>query len=155
MSDNAKMLFNLQRFQIMSRFVDTVDARNFSPAYAFAWDKSVYPASNHGGDWHEPYKHVFSVTEAAMDELTEFLDKRWRSKQPLSFYQLEAHFDPQSRFDGAFAWDRMDLVYACRYLKLADLFDDQFWKNLVGGHDCPSESHSVNNPYTKADVYFE
>lgn len=155
MSDNVKMLMNLQRFQILARFVDAVDARSFSAAYAYAWDNGVYPVGNHAGGWHEPYKLEFKVTEEAMDELTEFLDDRWMAGEQLSFYQLEAHFDPRRGYAGSFTWGRAELIHACRYLKLAESFDDDFWKALVGGHDCPSEAHSVSRPYTKADVYFE
>lgn len=155
MTDNTKMLFNIQRFQILSRFVDTEEGRSFSAAYAFAWDEGVYPISNHGGDWHEPYKGAFRVPESAMDELAEFLDQKWLAKEAITFYQLESNFDPRRRYDGAFPWDRMELAHACKYMKLAGMFGDEFWTTLAGGHDCPMEAHTILRDYTRGDTYFE
>ncbi|WP_460138242.1 hypothetical protein [Pseudomonas sp. S2_A10] len=154
MSATAEMLFNLQKFQLLALFTSDRTGRNITPAYAYAWDNGVYPIGNDGAHWHEPYKEQFAVSEEQVSELAGFLDKKWRKKEKISFYELEDHYDIQGLSSSGSEWDRGTLIITCHYFYLLGWFDEDFWKGLVGHSDCPSESHSIRREFTPEDVYF-
>jgi hypothetical protein len=149
--DNTKeMLFQMQRFQMLSHFVNPHVKRNISDSYAFAWSDKVFPFLDESADWHKPYAEMFNVQEEQLDDLHKLLADHWEQKKPLSFYDLEDHYVRRS---GAI-WDRMKLWSACRYIYLHDHFDNQFWGVLLENGKCPSEAHSITKPFAVTDVYF-
>ncbi|RON33680.1 hypothetical protein [Pseudomonas brassicacearum] len=154
MSATAEMLFNLQKFQLLTLFTSKSATKNITPAYAYAWDNGIYPIGNSAAPWHSPYKDQFAITEEQVTELAELLDEKWLKKVKISFYELEAHYDIQGLANSGSEWDRGSLISACRYFYLLDWFDGDFWKGLVGHSDCPSESHSVRREFKPEDVYF-
>jgi len=155
MTATAQMLFNMQKFQILSLFTSEVATRKVSPAYAYAWAEDLYPIGQHSGPWHEPYEGCFKIGQEQLNELSNFLDDLWTKGKTISFYDLETHYGVHGSAQDGPEWDRMSLVHACRYFHLLDWFDEEFWKGLVGHSDCPSESHSIVREYKASDVYFE
>lgn len=151
MSAIEQMLYNIQKFQILELFTNNFATRNVSQAYAFAWDKDLYPIGHHGGDWHAAHENSFEIRKERMEELGDFLDGIEREGKTISFYKLEDHYGVIHGSD----WERMELVFACRYLRLNGWFSEEFWKGMVGHSDCPSESHSILRDFGAEDVYFE
>ncbi|AZE67777.1 hypothetical protein ACAW49_03230 [Pseudomonas sp. Env-44] len=154
MSATAEMLFNLQKFQLLTLFTSDRTGKNITPAYAYAWDNGVYPIANEGASWHEPYKEQFEIGEEQVSELAKFLENKWLEKEKISFYELEIHYGIRGAARSAYEWERGSLINACRYFYLSDWFDDEFWKGLVGHSDCPSESHSIRREFKPEGVYF-
>lgn len=153
MTATAEMLFNIQKFQVLSLYVSD-SQRNVTDAYAYAWDAGVYPIASDAAAWHKPFGECFEVGEEQMSELATFLDERWTSKSPISFYELEDHYGISGSARPGADWERGTLVAACRYLKLEGWFDDEFWAGVVGHSDCPSESHCVRREFRPSDIYF-
>lgn len=151
MTATAAMLFNVQKFQIFSLFTSESSIRNVTPAYAFAWDRGVYPLLDDSAPWHKPYGEFFEVSEEMVNGLLKFLDERWSEKNPITFYELEDHYEIRA---GETDWDRGTLIGACRYFRLHELFDEDFWRGLVGHSDCPSESHGITRDIGPEDIYF-
>jgi hypothetical protein len=151
MSAIEKALYNIQKFQILSLFTSDSATKNVSQAYAFAWEKDLFPIGHHGCDWHLPHEESFKISRAEVDELGDFLDGIEREGKTITFYQLEDHYGVRN----GSSWERMDLVFACRYFRLNGWFTEEFWKGMVGHSDCPSESHSILRDYEPRDVYFE
>ena len=149
------MLFNMQRFQILSRYTDPNVKQNFSAAYAFAWHESIYPFLNESAKWHKPYEDCFDVQEKQFDELHEFLADRCDSNKLISFYELEDHYRVQRSASNASSWSRMHLVNACKYLFLEGQFDEAFWNHLLENGKCPSEAFSIRRKFNSSNVYFE
>ena len=154
MSATAEMLFNLQKFQLLTLFTSESATKNITPAYAYAWDNGVYPYGNEAAPWHDPYKDLFPIGEEQIAELAKFLDDKWLKKEIISFYGLEDHYGIHGTGHPGTVWDRGSLISACHYFFLLGWFDDEFWKGLVGHSDCPSESHSIRREFKPEDVYF-
>ena len=147
-----QMLYNLQKFQILTLFTSHSATNSVTDAYAYAWDRSVFPIGQHGCDWHIPHEESFKIGRDQMDALGAFLDELEGSGKTITFYQLEDHYNLRS---GTSEWDRMGLIFACRYFRLNGWFTEEFWKGMAGNSDCPSESHSILRDFTAKDVYFE
>lgn len=151
MSAVEKALYNLQKFQILSLFTSDCTTENVSPAYAFAWDKNLFPIGRHDCDWHLPHEQSFKVSRAKIRELGDFLEGIGRSGKSISFNQLEDHYSVRNGKD----WERMDLVFACRYFRLNGWFTEEFWKSMVGHSDCPTESLSILLEFEPSNIYFD
>lgn len=153
MSATAEMLFNLQKFQILALFTSE-NTRSVTPAYAFAWDRGIFPVGYESAPWHKPYAEHFQVGEEQMDELLKFLDDTWMARKKITFYELEDHYDISGSYRPGPEWDRGGLIDACHYFRLRGSFDDDFWAGLIGHSDCPSESHGIRTDFTPDHVYF-
>lgn len=153
MTATAEMLFNIQKFHLLSLYVSD-SQRNVTDAYAFAWDAGVYPIANEAAPWHKPYGSCFAVGEKQIAQLATFLEERWLAKTPISFYELEDHYGISGSARPGPQWERSTLVSACRYLWLEGWFDQEFWNGMVGHTDCPSESHCIRSAFGPKDVYF-
>lgn len=150
MPSTEKMLFNLQKFKILELFTSQASLNRISPSYAFAWDSGVYPIGHHNCDWHEPFTESFKVGKEKMEELGDFLDKLDQQDQKITFYDLESHYDVRNGGQ----WDRMDLVFACRYMRLCDWFGEEFWQGMVGNSNCPTESKQITRDFAPKEVSF-
>lgn len=154
MSDISAALFQQMRFSILSTVLDGVDKSPFTDAYLFAWDRGVYPAFDEGADWHIPHADQFKIGEGKVDELAKFLDEKWLAKEPITFYEVESHFDVHGTTHSLGTWDRYELLSVCRYLYLHSHFDDAFWDTLLTNGDCPSEAFSIRSPMDRQSIYF-
>lgn len=150
MNTTQEMLFQNQRFSILSLKVQEAEEQHISDCYGYAWYEKVYPFFHDNNEYHKPYGEFFQVSETMMDELSKFLDDNWVKKQPVSFYDLEDHYHVR---DGATEWDRVALLHACRYMRLNGLFDDGFWSTLCENGKSPSEASSILRKFTASDIY--
>ncbi|PIO96029.1 hypothetical protein CBI55_03645 [Pseudomonas syringae] len=147
MSDVAKMLYNVQKFQILDAYARSSENRHISEAYAYAWSEGLYPIGNEFAVWHEPHGDSFKVGDKKLQELADFLDVTWTDGKTVSFYDLEQRYGIRGTSGFAPDWDRADLIHACRYFKLLDWFDDDFWIGLIGGSGAPTEAHSITRGF--------
>ncbi|MEJ5863533.1 hypothetical protein [Pseudomonas farsensis] len=154
MTATAEMLFNMQRFQLLALFANPEIEGNISPAYAYAWERGIYPLGDDAAPWHKPYGDQFRVGETQVSELAEFLDKLWIAGKTISFYDLESHYDVSGVSRPGPVWGRVELITTCRYFYLLGWFDENFWTGMIGHSNCPSESKSITRPLNPGDVYF-
>ena len=151
MENIKQALYQQTRLTILLTAKDGHENSPFSTAYLHAWDSNVYPALDEGADWHKPHEAEFKVSEKMVDELHGFLADCWNDKKPLTFYDLEAHYDARH---GNTEWDRSVLVDVCRYFYLhGHLFDSEFWDKLTENGTCPSEAHSIRADFHS--IYFQ
>ena len=149
------MLFTLQRFQILALFSNPQAQRNVSPAYAFAWSESIYPALNASAIWHRPYADQFLIKEPLVDDLHKLICTRWDAKNPVTFYDLEDHFNVSGLGRPGPVWTRASLIKVCRYLYLADSVNDGMWAALLENGKCPTEAQYLTREFCVEDIYFE
>jgi len=139
-------LFEIMRFNILLAALNPVTASKVNDAYVFAWYHRVYPFAFGEDLQHETFSSAFRVDKTMIEELGKFLDQMWLAKTVPTFYDLE------TKYRGRGGWDRMELVYAIHYMKLANLFDDSFRTELMKNH--PSEASSISRKYDREnDVY--
>lgn len=138
-------LFEIMRFNILVAAFNPATASRLDDAYVFAWDKRVYPFRSENSQ-HGAFSSSFHVDKSMMEELAGFLDKMWLAKTVPTYYELERKYGAHG------PWDRMKLIYACEYMRLAGLFDDSFWTKIMS--DRPVEASSILQKYNrKNDVY--
>lgn len=154
MDATNKSLFQLMRFNILSTGRAGIASSPFSEAYIYAWESGVFPAFNDGAEWHKSFPEQFDISEGEVLELGNLLDKKWLEKTPITFYELEDHYDVRGSTHSYSNWDRVKLLRACRYMYLNRMFDDAFWSTLTENGKCPSEALSICRPLRETDVYF-
>lgn len=148
-------MFTQQRLQIMSL---GVHHNEYSDAYLYAWYAGVYPFfEDTDGSVsrmpHEHYKEYFKISEEKIDELSLYLDECEQKKEIPTFYELEDRYRTRSSQSG---WGRMDLVGACRYFFLRDMWGEEFWKKLMTPSKHPSEAAGITRKFDRTqNVYFE
>ena len=141
MSKNqAKQLFEIARLQIKLAAANPATARRLPVSYVYAWDHRLYPMQDDTDGIAQSFETCFDIDEAQVYELARFLDDRWRERKPITFYQLEDHFDARGRGE---RWCRVKLINVCRYFFLKSHFDKKFWENLLAPMEYPSEAASI------------
>lgn len=129
----------------------------YSDAYVYAWENSVYPFFDDTDGSvsrkpHEHYAEFFLVSSEKVDELSKYLDDCYLSGNVPTFYELEDKYNTRS---SASDWDRMDLIKICRYLVLSDSWDKSFWEKILTPTQYPSEASGIMRDYSRlSDVYF-
>lgn len=155
MNKEQIMLFNLQRFCILSLFTNSLTERKVSPAYAYAWHEGAYPILHESAIWHQPFEPYFAVRCSEMEELYKYLSECSDHNHPVTFYDLEQRYEKLSDGHPGPVWGRTRLVNACRYFHLWGCFDRAFWETLVSSGGCPMEARTVLDNFEAQDVYFE
>lgn len=155
MDSTAKMLFALQRFQILALYTNSAAERTVSSSYAFAWFQSVYPVASESAPWHVPHAASFAIGRGAMKELNDFLAECWSNKSVVTFYELEDRYGIKGPRRPGPVWGQDGLIQACRYLYLYQKFDSAFWSKLLSGSQCPMEAEAISRKFEADDVYFE
>lgn len=153
MSNNqAKQLFEIARLQIKLAAANPATARRLPLSYVYAWDWRLYPMQDDIDGMAKSFESCFDIDEAQVYELARFLDDRWLGKRPITFYELEDHFEARGRGD---RWDRVKLIGVCRYFFLKNLFDQGFWDQLLAPMEHPCEAVSIaSNPSEDTEIYF-
>jgi hypothetical protein len=147
MADIGKVLFNIQKLEILKTKLNPQTNDFISDAYAYAWSVGVYPFfDNH--DYSADLKEYFTIAEDKISELLKYLDSEWLKKNYYTFYQLEDHFDVR----GSGQYSRCDLICILRYTYLHNKFDETFWDTLVRRGDSPCEAESIINPFDPSDL---
>jgi hypothetical protein len=137
-------LFHLARFNLRVAALQEGAGSKLSNAYIYAWENGVYPAFDEGAELHKPFADGFLISPEMVDELSKYLDDRWRKKNVPTFYELEDHYDLRR---GGGKWDRHKLIITCRYMFLHDLFDKNFWKKLLEPMEHPSEAGRLTREF--------
>jgi hypothetical protein len=141
-----KALFEIMRFNILTAALNPATRDKIDDGYLVAWENRVYPLNDGEDPQHETFSSLFHVDKSMMIELREYLESMHRAKIVPTFYDLE------DKFRGKGRWDRMELVWACHYLKLRGAFDDVFWRRLGERH--PSEASNIWLDYDREkEVY--
>lgn len=148
-SQIMKALFAQQRIQIMhiAKHHD-----EFTDAYLYAWDNSVYPLlSDTDGSIpalpHEIYENHFLINKDKVDLILTRLDDAYVKEEKLTFYGLESELGVKR--GGLSGWDRSDLLRICRYLFLDECFDEAFWSVLTTNGQCPAEALSLTRSFDR------
>jgi hypothetical protein len=116
-------------------------------AYAFAWDRLVYPSFHQGPAWHEPFRDFFRVDEDMVTALADRLDGLRKVSREPHYADLERDLQVTSPLS---RWNRRILVDTCRYLYLQGLFADAFWKALVGARPTHADARMIVAPFRAA-----
>jgi hypothetical protein len=154
MGTTNEALFQLMRFNILNSGRADMISSPFSRAYIYAWESGVFPALNKTADWHKAFPEQFYVSENEVSDLLKLLDDKRLEEIPITFYQLEDHYDVTGINHSSSTWNRMKLVATCRYLYLNGALDNSFWSSLTENGECPNEAHSICRPMSETDVYF-
>ncbi|HZP11439.1 MAG TPA: hypothetical protein VFB36_03340 [Nevskiaceae bacterium] len=153
--DLVRMLFSLQRFQLLALFCNTAAERTVSASYAFAWSYGIYPLLNASAPWHKPFAHCFDVGHERISDLHDFLEQRFTGGAPLSFYELEDHYRVRGSQRPGPQWTQASLINASRYLFLQQAFDAKLWEHLLGDRQCPLDAEVIAKPFAADEIRFE
>ena len=148
MKELGKALFLMQKYMILSTKLNPQTTELIPDAYAYAWDVGLYPIFSNG-EWHEPVKDYFDVSEEKTFRVIKYIDEAWLKRKYYSFYELEDRFlHAEKEFD----IDRWDLIRILRYTFLCKKFDDILWEKLLEGADHPSEAKGVTDKFDSKDI---
>ncbi len=146
---SSRQDFVIMKFQILTASCQPGIRNAISDANIFAWQNDVYPFDDHAQEhWAEPFAAHFKVTPAMIKELAGFLEKLSLKKKTITFYELEDRYE-LSR--GETQWDRGNLMNACRYLFLRNMFDENFWKALLTPTEYPTEAQYITSIFDRED----
>ncbi len=151
----VKMLFLLQKFQVLSLYTSTSAERTVSDSYAYAWAEGVYPLLHESAPWHQSYETAFEIKPAQIKELDTFLSVAWEAKKDITFFQMEDHFGIKGSKRPGPIWSQASLILACRYLYLYQKFDSAFWSSLLSGSQCPMEAEVIPRKFDAGSIHFE
>ena len=147
MTDIGKLLFNIQKFQILQTKYNPQTKDMISDAYAYAWSVGLYPFFDDYA-YSADLKDCFSILEDKISSVLNYLDSEWLKKKYYTFYQLEDHFDVR----GSGQYSRNDLICILRYTYLHDKFDKIFWDTLVRRGDSPCEAEGIIIPFEISEL---
>lgn len=140
MKDLGKVLFNLQRFQILQTKLNPHTPNLISDHYAYAWYREVYPLLDECS-LHEDLEPYFTVTKDEVERVSKYADDESTAGHYYTFYQYEDKFG--SRQGPQEGISRSSLIGIFRYMFLKELFDDEFWKKLLENPNYPTEAGNI------------
>lgn len=150
--NHAQQLFEIARLQIKLAAANPAIASQLPPSYVYAWVWRLYPVNNDIDGIAKSFESCFDICAEQVCELLQFLDDRWLEQSPITFYELERHFDARGR---GVRWDRSKLISVCRYFFLNQYFDNEFWMHLLARMEHPSEAASITRPVDEElQIYF-
>lgn len=147
MADIGKVLFNIQKLEILKAKCNLQTKNVISDAYAYAWSVGVYPLYDNF-DYNVDLKEYFTITEEKTSFVLNYLDNEWQNKNYYTFYELEDYFDVL----GSGKYSRNDLISILRYAYLHKKFDKTFWDKLFSESDNPCEAESIISPFDPSDL---
>lgn len=143
-------LYQLARFNVLCAARTPGLQDSIDEAYVYAWQVGVYPFFNDNTALHVPFADQFSVSSDMVDELSGFLEDRADAEDVPTFYELEDHYQVRRSRS---PWGRMELIHACRYMFLKQMWDEAFWKALLKGSDHPSEAKAIVREFKRDAIY--
>lgn len=155
MDEIKKMLFSMQRFQVLALYTSIASERTVSDSYAFAWSVGLYPLLNESADWHKAYEECFGARKAQMAELHGYLGDKTVQKSPMTFHELEDHYGVKGSRRPGPLWNQAALINACRYFYLHQQFDEDFWSALLEHGQFPAGAESISRKFDVDDFHFE
>lgn len=145
-----KVLYNIQRFQILQTKLNPQTSMQIPDDYAYAWSVNMYPLLE-DTSIHEEFENQFNISKKEVDIITDYADKNWLDKKYFSFYQYEDMFvrgqNPPIKSE------RFHLIAIFRYMFLRDAFDQKFWDVLLENGNCPTEAFSVIRKFDFNQLY--
>jgi hypothetical protein len=144
--DIGKILFNLQKFEILKTKKDPQTKDLISDAYAYAWSVGLFPLFDNF-DYSIDLKEYFPITEEKISNVLNYIDSEKKKKNYFTFYQLEDHFDVL----GSGQYSRYDLICILRYAYLHNRFNG-IWDTLVRRGDSPCEAEEIIAPFEPFDL---
>ena len=151
----SQQLFEIQKFQILSRFVDGGGTGDIDPTYAFAWDEGIYPLRHDGAPWHKPFADVFTTGPELVESTFNRLLTIRESNEQWTFWELEERLGIHGDFRQDGPISRGQLVALCRYFCQCRLFGKPFWNMLTENETGPVESHAITQQFRASDVFFQ
>jgi hypothetical protein len=145
----GKAIFNLQRFQILQMKINQETTDIIPDHYVYAWAVMMYPAQD-TGKLHEDLEKFFSLREAQVDEVIDFVEIDWLEGKYHSFYDYEAVFNARSKKSDI---DRIALVHVFRYSYLRNAYNEDFWEHLLAPSKHPSEAKLITKPFSLREVF--
>jgi hypothetical protein len=146
--DVGKVLFNLQRFQILQTKSNPQTSDLIPDYYAYAWEVKLFPALDENA-LHEDLKEYFTIKEKQVNLISDRADSEWLEKRLYNFYEYEDYF----RKDTQNGIDRVTLLYSFRYFYLKRGFDDSFWEKLLEPSKHPSEAALIKRDFKIDSIY--
>lgn len=140
----VKILFNLQRFQILQTKLNPMTSNLIPDSYAYAWYVGLYPFRN-DSDLHEDLEDYFCISRSFANKVTSYADREWCNKKYYTYYEYE------NKFGGKAVRDHLIAIF--RYMFLSDTFDEEFWNILLRSQEHPIEASSITSKFN--DIYFE
>jgi hypothetical protein len=155
-SSLGKVLFNLQRFQILQTKLNPQTTDLISDSYAYAWEAKMYPSLDGSGTHLDlkdlDLKEYFSITEEQFDLVGNRADSEWLQKRYYSFYQYEEFFGV-NRPSATNGLSRVALICIFRYSFLRRGFDQPFWDKLLEPMEHPTEASIITAPFELEDLF--
>lgn len=131
----------------------------YPDAYAYAISHSVYPL------FHEqvgttdtpatileinPFYGTYRVDRDQVESVRALLEGHAEAEEPLTFVELEAHYQES----GLGPWHgsslRVVLINVCRYLYLHGVWDDAVWQELLS--DAPPEAQVIPRELDRFEI---
>ena len=136
MADINKILFNLQRFQILQTKLNPNTSDLISDSYAYAWYQKLYPFRD-DSDLHEDLQEYFDIKKEFADNVVQYADREWLDRTYYTFYEYEYKFGGKA--------NRHSLIAIFRYMFLNNTFDTEFWDTLIKPHEHPIEASLITS----------
>jgi hypothetical protein len=147
---HGKVIFNLQRFQILQTKLNPETAHLISDSYAYAWYQRLYPILDEN-ELHADLEDYFSITKEQVDMIAERADSEWLEKRYHTFNDYEAYFNVRS--SPVKNISRHTLIATFRYFYLHETFDETFWKTLIEPWKHPTEASLVTSEFRSEYIY--
>jgi len=147
MTEIGKVLFNMQKLEIIKTKLNPQTKDFLSDAYVYAWSVGVYPLFD-DYDYSVDLEEFFPITKSKVSDVISYLNSEWLEKKYYTFYQIEDHFDVL----GSGKYSREDLIYILRYTYLHNKFDKTFWDTLVCRGNNPCEAETIVNSFDQSDL---
>jgi len=132
-----KILFNLQRFQILQTKLNPNTSDLISDSYAYAWYHKLYPFMD-DSDLQEDLQEYFEIKKEFALDVAKWADSEWLARRFYTFYEYEKKFG---------AGERFSLIAIFRYMFLRNTFDDEFWNTLITPQEYPVEAGFITSDF--------
>lgn len=143
-------IYETKRQNFLIGFVNHPE--RFDPALAFAYYHRAAPIfhendlrETEGGD---PFENIYSVKRQFILDVTNDVDKNWLdgTLENVQFNKLEDRF-------GGYKANRMEILLALEYCRIAGRFDDALFDAVVAG--APIEASKIDATFKPEDIYFD
>lgn len=150
MNQTLVALYELKRQSFLIGYIQKPD--RFEDALAYAYYHRVAPIfheelvrEKHGSD---PFAEAYAVEASFVDEVTKYVDDCWAANKltEIGFYNLENRF-------GGYKTNRVELIRALEYTRIAGRFDDTVWQAIES--NAPVEAKPLAATFAPKDVYFD
>ncbi len=145
--DYGKVLFNIQRFQILQTKLNNQTFSLIPNSYAFAWYASVYPLLDRS-DLHADLEMYFTISKEQVNSVIDYSDKELLAGRLYTFYEYEDYFGSNENNIA-----RLELAEIFRYAFLHRIFNSKgFWEKLLEPMSYPMEVGYITQEFNIKDI---